>query len=147
METRPISIERQLEVYKGFYQEELRKRTEAEKCIKDLEKLVGDYQEMLYKESAQHFEEQKEEARKHSERYDKAVEATEKYTREKTIREVRSYLVLIFLSVTIFAGTVGNDGHGFQDFMNHLAYRNGIWATCIGLIYTVYAVVEFLRRK
>lgn len=143
METIPISIERQLEVYKGFYQEELRKRTEAEKCIKDLEKMVGDYRDMFYKERTRRFEEQEEEARKYSEQYDKAVE----YTRKETIRDIRNNLVLIFLCITIFAGVSGNDGHGFQGFINNLLIRNGIWITCIGLIYTVYAVVEFLRRK
>ena len=52
MEDKKIPIERQLEVYKQFYQEELRKREEAEKGIKYLEKLLADYQDMLYKESA-----------------------------------------------------------------------------------------------
>lgn len=130
------TIERQLEVYKQFYEDEVRKREEAEKGIKDLQNICNDYREMLNRESRKHIEEVEAILRNSKDR-EHQIEFEAR--RDSHYSDIKA-IVEIMAVITIYPILQKLYGCSWLDFVKELTIFPALFASFI-------IIVEFIRLK
>lgn len=130
------TLERQLEVYKQFYEDEVRKREEAEKGIKDLENICNDYREMLYRQSNEHIKEI-EDIKRESKDREQQIESQAR--RDSHYSDIKA-IVEIIAGTAVVPILAKLSGCSWIDFMKSLAFLPPLCASFIIL-------VEFFRLK
>lgn len=126
--------------WKNLYLEELRKRTEGEEAIKQLEKLYQDYRDMFYQESNKRLEEVEDISRKAREHEENIVREVEAITRRDTKYSTLKFIVEIMACVSIIPVLDKLNGCSWSSFAKELV----IFPACTSVL---IVLVEFIEMK